>query len=95
MSKKNTRNTKNRIVTAAWELFYEQGYDETTVEEIIERSGTSRGSFYHYFEGKDSLLSTLSLLFDDLLERMDSILIFLVWMLLLYIIETDPESCTA
>ena len=65
MSKKNTRNTKNKIVNAAWELFYEQGYDETTVEEIIESSGTSRGSFYHYFEGKDALLSTLSLLFDE------------------------------
>ena len=39
-----------------------------------------------------AFLFALSLLFDDLLERMDSILIFLVWMLLLYIIETDPES---
>ena len=65
MSKKNLRNTKSRIVTAAWELFYEQGYDGTTVEEIIERSQTSRGSFYHYFEGKDALLGTLSMLFDE------------------------------
>lgn len=39
-----------------------------------------------------TFLFCFSLLFDDLLERMDSILIFLVWMLLLYIIETDPES---
>ena len=39
-----------------------------------------------------AFLFAFSLLFDDLLERMDSILIFLVWMLLLYIIETEPES---
>ena len=65
MSKKNTRNTRSRIVSAAWKLFYEQGYDDTTVEEIVEESGTSKGSFYHYFSGKDALLSSLSDLFDD------------------------------
>ena len=32
--KKNSRNTKGKIVSAAWKLFYEQGYDNTTVEEI-------------------------------------------------------------
>ena len=65
MAKKNTRNTRSRIVSAAWKLFYEQGYDDTTVEEIVEESGTSKGPFYHYFSGKDALLSSLSDLFDD------------------------------
>jgi len=65
MTKKNARNTKGKIVAAAWKLFYEQGYEETTVEEIIEESHTSRGSFYHYFDGKDALLSSLSYLFDE------------------------------
>ena len=65
MRKKNNRNTKSRIVSAAWKLFYEQGYDDTTVEEIVEESQTSKGSFYHYFSGKDALLSSLSDLFDD------------------------------
>lgn len=65
MSKKNTRNTRSRIVAAAWKLFYEQGYEDTTVDEIVERSGTSKGSFYHYFAGKDALLGTLSTLFDE------------------------------
>lgn len=68
--KKNSRNTKAKIVSAAWKLFYEQGYDETTVEEIVEESGTSRGSFYHYFTGKDALLSSLSVLFDDKYEEL-------------------------
>ncbi len=65
MSKRNERNTKGKIINAAWDLFYEQGYDDTTVEEIIERSGTSKGSFYHYFEGKDALLGSLSYIFDE------------------------------
>ena len=75
MGKKNTRNTKGKIIQAAWQLFYRQGYDDTTVEEIIAASGTSRGSFYHYFEGKDALLSSVSFLFDEkyeeLMETMD------------------------
>lgn len=70
MARKNTRNTKGRIIEAAWRLFYRQGYDDTTVEEIIAESGTSRGSFYHYFEGKDALLSSLSYLFDEKYEAL-------------------------
>jgi len=70
MARKNTRNTKGRIIEAAWRLFYRQGYDDTTVEEIILESGTSRGSFYHYFEGKDALLSTVSYLFDQKYEEL-------------------------
>ena len=70
MAKKNPRNTRGRIVSAAWQLFYEQGYENTTVEELIETSQTSKGSFYHYFDGKDALLSTLSDLFDEKYEAL-------------------------
>ena len=70
MAKKNVRNTRGKIVSAAWKLFYEQGYEDTTVEEIFELSKTSKGSFYHYFDGKDALLGTLSVLFDDKYEEL-------------------------
>lgn len=70
MAKKNARNTKARIVNAAWKLFYEQGYEDTTVEDIIFESETSKGSFYHYFDGKDALLSSLSVLFDERYEEL-------------------------
>ena len=72
MSKKNDRNTKGKIINAAWDLFYEQGYENTTVEEIIEKSGTSKGSFYHYFEGKDALLGSLSYIFDEEYARLQN-----------------------
>lgn len=68
--KSSQRNTKGKIVSAAWKLFYEQGYDNTTVEDIIFESGTSKGSFYHYFEGKDALLGSLSLIFDEKYEAL-------------------------
>ena len=70
MAKRSGRNTKGRIVAAAWKLFYEQGYEETTVEDIIFESETSKGSFYHYFDGKDALLSSLSVLFDEKYEEL-------------------------
>ena len=74
MPKKNTRNTKGKIISAAWKLFYENGYDGTTIEDIIFPSGTSRGSFYHYFEGKDALLGTLAYVFDEKYEQLRSTL---------------------
>ncbi|HAE44423.1 MAG TPA: TetR/AcrR family transcriptional regulator [Lachnospiraceae bacterium] len=67
--KRNTRNTKGKIISAAWKLFYEQGYENTTIEDIISESRTSRGSFYHYFEGKDALLGTLAYVFDEKYEE--------------------------
>ena len=70
--RKPNAQTKSRIITAAWKLFYEKGYDYTTVEDIVELSATSKGSFYHYFEGKDSLLGTLSTLFDEKYEELMS-----------------------
>ena len=87
MAKKSSRNTRGRIVAAAWQLFYEQGYENTTVDEIVESSETSKGSFYHYFGGKDALLGTLSDLFDEkyeaLQETMDPALPALEQLLLL------------
>ena len=70
MSRKNTRNTKGRIISAAWKLFYEQGYEDTTVEDIVFESETSKGSFYHYFNGKDALLGTLAYVFDEKYEAL-------------------------
>lgn len=71
MSKKNGRNTKSKIVSAAWKLFYDNGYENTTVDEIIAESDTSKGSFYHYFESKDSLLGSLAYLFDEKYEQLE------------------------
>ena len=70
MAKQKKQLTKKKIVTAAWKLFYRQGYDDTTVDEIIREAGTSKGTFYHYFDGKDALLSSLSYLFDDKYEEL-------------------------
>lgn len=66
------QSTKSRIVKAAWNLFYKNGYDNTTVEDIINASKTSKGTFYHYFKGKEALLNTLSNLFDQKYEELSA-----------------------
>lgn len=58
-------STKEKIVEAAWNLFHKNGYDQTTLDDILEASNTSKGSFYYYFKSKSSLLSTLSDFLDD------------------------------
>ena len=70
MPKPGRNQTKSRIVTAAWQLFYRYGYDHTTVDDIVEASNTSKGSFYHYFESKDALMGSLSYLFDEKYEEL-------------------------
>ena len=54
------QTTKSKIVKAAWNLFYKKGYHATTIDDIIAASRTSKGSFYHYFKGKDALLGSLA-----------------------------------
>lgn len=70
MGKSQTKSTRGKIIAAAWMLFYEQGYEDTRVDEIIRKAGISKGSFYHYFKGKDALLGTLAYLFDEKYEEL-------------------------
>ena len=70
---KKRRSTKSKIVKAAWTLFHKNGYEQTTVDEIIAASKTSKGTFYHYFKGKEALLNTLSYLFDDKYDELAGI----------------------
>lgn len=71
---KKRQSTKGRIIKSAWTLFYKNGYDQTTVDDIIAASKTSKGTFYHYFKGKDALLSSLSYLFDAKYEELAGII---------------------
>lgn len=64
------QSTKSRIIKAAWNLFYKKGYKKTTIEDIIAASKTSKGTFYHYFKGKESLLNSMSYIFDEKYEEL-------------------------
>jgi len=62
------------IITAARDLFVARGYDGCTVNDIIEAVGIAKGTFYHYFSGKEALLHALiDHLTDDILARINVI----------------------
>ncbi len=50
---------KERILTAAMELFIEQGYHATSISKIAEHASISKGLLYNYFKGKTELLATM------------------------------------
>jgi AcrR family transcriptional regulator len=51
--------TLDRIVKAAEDLFAERGFEATTVDDIVARAGSSKGSFYFRFADKEALLAYL------------------------------------
>lgn len=51
-----TGSVVERVVAAATHLFAAQGYERTSVQEIVDAAGVAKGAMYHYFTGKDDLL---------------------------------------
>ncbi len=48
-------NTKNRIIAISARLMHLKGFNNTGIQEILEKADTPKGSFYHYFKSKDAL----------------------------------------
>lgn len=55
--------TKERILSAAMEVFAAKGYHGAVVDDIVAASRSSKGAFYHYFPSKQGIFLTLM---DDL-----------------------------
>ncbi len=51
--------TRRKIMDAALKVFSEKGYHVSNVDEIVEKSGTSKGGFYFHFPSKKALFLTL------------------------------------
>jgi AcrR family transcriptional regulator len=47
---------EERIIASAVDLFAEQGFDATTVQQVVDRAEVTKGALYHYFDSKDDLL---------------------------------------
>ncbi|MEU9504258.1 TetR/AcrR family transcriptional regulator [Streptomyces sp. NPDC048196] len=52
----STKPVARRLLATATRLFAEQGYDRTSVQEIVDAAGVTKGALYHYFGSKDDLL---------------------------------------
>ena len=50
---------QQQIIQTAERLFYENGYESTSVQDILDELGLSKGGFYHHFESKLQLLEAI------------------------------------
>ncbi|MBQ2739076.1 MAG: helix-turn-helix transcriptional regulator, partial [Oscillibacter sp.] len=50
---------RRRILDAAWEEFTRVSFSDASINQIVQRSGISRGSFYQYFRDKEELMAYL------------------------------------
>src|SRR4051812_42786170 len=57
--------TRARLLTAAKEIFEENGFLEARISDIAERAGLSHGSFYTYFDSKEQIFREVAAAVDD------------------------------
>ncbi len=57
---------RNEILDAAERLLVAKGYQQMTIQDILESLKISKGAFYHYFDSKQNLLEAL---IDRILDR--------------------------
>lgn len=69
-----SKNSKEKIIQAAFSLFSSKGYDATSTQDIIDLSGLSRGAMYHHFKSKEDILKIITegffLQIEDALESL-------------------------
>jgi len=49
-------STRDRLIQAAVSLFWEKGYANTSMSDLLTAANANSGSFYHYFDSKEALL---------------------------------------
>jgi len=49
------KDAKTKLLESSLDLMLTKGYSSTTVDELCEAAGVSKGSFYHFFESKEQL----------------------------------------
>jgi AcrR family transcriptional regulator len=63
--------TRDHLVVVATRLFGEQGYEDTSIEDVLSAAGVSRGALYHHFAGKEALFGAcLQLIESGMTERL-------------------------
>ena len=65
------KESKAKILDAALKLFGTQGYQNTSISEIMKLAGVSKGLMYHYFSNKEELIKQLLL---DVFKETDKLL---------------------
>ncbi len=53
---KKGEKRRKELLEIAYRMFLSKGYENTSVDSIIEEAGIAKGTFYHYFESKEQML---------------------------------------
>jgi len=56
---KETNSKREDIIQAALQLFIQQGYEQTTITQIMKAANVSKGGMYHHFESKEEILDVV------------------------------------
>ncbi len=65
---------KTKLKNGSILLFEEKGFSETSIQEIVEAAGVTKGTFYYYFDTKEQLLMDIHTDYiDNLLDRQKAI----------------------
>jgi AcrR family transcriptional regulator len=60
LSRSRSRDsTRQKIIDAAYDLFYEKGFNRVSVDEIAAKSGITKRTLYDHFESKDAMLAVV------------------------------------
>lgn len=52
--------TLEKILEVSQQLFFEKGFDQTTIQDIVDRlEGLTRGAVYHHFKSKEDIMNAL------------------------------------
>jgi AcrR family transcriptional regulator len=71
---KHPDERRREILSAANELFQSIGYEDTSVNMIIEKVGIAKGTFYYYFQSKEDLIEAIvDIMLDELIARAEII----------------------
>ncbi|MFF9278955.1 TetR/AcrR family transcriptional regulator [Streptomyces griseosporeus] len=54
---RNKQRVRERLYSAAVELFMEKGYENTSINEIADRADVARGTFFNYFQRKEDIIT--------------------------------------
>lgn len=75
VNKEEYEARRNEILDAAQRFIYTEGYDQMTIQEIVDDLQISKGAFYHYFDSKQALLEAL---IERLLTQAEQIILPIV-----------------
>ena len=57
---KHPEETVAKILDVSMRLFTEQGYEHTTIQDIVDALGMSKGAIYHHFKSKEDILDQIN-----------------------------------